>query len=81
MALPLCIQQAFMPQIDLKSIGDRSTVMSFGFLVVGCLFIVAGVAYLAHLMEFSEAYVMGAAFLLVGLAAGAAAQSARRSRI
>jgi hypothetical protein len=59
----------------------RSTAMSLGFLAVGCLFLVAGVAYLAYLMELPEIYVLGPALLLVGIAAATGAQSVRRSRV
>jgi hypothetical protein len=55
--------------------------MSLGFLALGCLFLVAGVAYLAYLMELPEIYVMGPALLLVGIAAASGIQSVRRSRI
>ena len=55
--------------------------MSLGFLAVGCLFLIAGVAYLAYLMELPEIYVLGPALLLVGIAAASGAQSVRRSRI
>jgi len=55
--------------------------MSLGFLAIGCLFLVAGVAYLAYLMELPETYVMGPVLILVGIGAVAGAQSLRRSRI
>ena len=55
--------------------------MSLGFLAVGCLFLVAGVAYLAYLVELPETYVMGLLLLLVGIGAVTGAQSMRRSRI
>jgi uncharacterized membrane protein HdeD (DUF308 family) len=54
--------------------------MSFGFLAIGCLFLVAGVAYLAYLMELPETYVMGPLLILVGIAAVTGAQMTRRSR-
>jgi hypothetical protein len=54
--------------------------MSFGFLAIGCLFLVAGVAYLAYLMELPETYVMGPLLILVGVAAVTGAQMTRRSR-
>ena len=55
--------------------------MSLGFLAVGCLFLVTGIAYLAYLMELPETYVMGPVLLLVAAGAVAGAQSMRRSRI
>jgi hypothetical protein len=55
--------------------------MSLGFLAVGCLFLVAGVAYLAYLIELPETYVMGPLLVLVGIAAVTGAQSLRRSRV
>ena len=54
--------------------------MSLGFLAIGCLFLVAGVAYLAYLMELPETYVMGPLLVLVGIAAVTGAQMTRRSR-
>jgi hypothetical protein len=55
--------------------------MSLGFLAVGCLFLIAGVAYLAYLMELPETYVMGPVLILVGIGAVTGAQMVRRSRI
>ena len=55
--------------------------MSFGFLAIGCLFLVAGVAYLAHLMAIPETYVMGPVLILVGIGAVTGSQMTRRSRI
>jgi hypothetical protein len=55
--------------------------MSLGFLAIGCLFLVAGIAYLAYLMQLPEAYVMGPVLILVGIGAVTGAQSMRRSRI
>jgi hypothetical protein len=55
--------------------------MSLGFFAIGCLFLVAGVAYLAHLMQLPEAYVMGPVLILVAIAAATRVQIARRSRI
>jgi hypothetical protein len=55
--------------------------MSVGFLAIGCLFLVAGVAYLAYLMELPETYVMGPLIILVGVGAVTATQMTRRSRI
>lgn len=55
--------------------------MSFLFLLVGCLFLLSGVAYLAYLMQVPETYVMGSLLLLLGLGAVTSMQTARRSRI
>jgi hypothetical protein len=55
--------------------------MSLGFFAVGCLFLVAGVAYLAHLMQLPQAYVMGSLLVLLGVAAVTRVQSIRRSRV
>ena len=55
--------------------------MSIGFLALGCLFLIAGVAYLAYLMQLPETYLMVPVLLLVGVGAVTGAQVARRSRI
>jgi hypothetical protein len=55
--------------------------MSFGFFAIGCLFLVAGVAYLAHLMQLPQIYVMGSLFILLAIAAVSGIQSMRRTRI
>ena len=55
--------------------------MSSVSLVLGCLFLLAGVAYLAYLMGVPETYAMGSVLLLLGLGAVTSAQSARRGRI
>jgi hypothetical protein len=55
--------------------------MSLGFLAIGCLFLVAGVAYLAYLMQVPEAYAMGPVLLLIALGAWTATQITRRSRV
>ena len=57
--------------------------MSFGILTVGCLFLIAGVAYLAYLMALPETYVLGPVLIVLGIGIGAlnVARSARRSRI
>jgi hypothetical protein len=60
-------------------LGERP--MSLGFLAIGCLFLVAGIAYLAYLMELPEAYVMGPVLILVGIGAVTGVQNMRRSRI
>jgi hypothetical protein len=71
-----------------SNLGDRrfhlffsEDVMSIGFLALGCLFLIAGVAYLAYLMQLPETYLMVPVLLLVGVGAVTGAQVARRSRI
>jgi len=55
--------------------------MSFGFFAIGCLFIVAGAAYLAYLMQIPQGYVMGPVLILIGIGALIGAQNKWRSRI
>ncbi|GAC1429715.1 MAG: hypothetical protein NVSMB62_27340 [Acidobacteriaceae bacterium] len=55
--------------------------MSPVILFVGCLFLLAGVAYLAYLLNVPETYAMGSVLVLLCLGAIAGAPSARRSRI
>jgi uncharacterized membrane protein HdeD (DUF308 family) len=55
--------------------------MSFGFFVAGCLFLIAGVVYLAHLMQVPQAYAMGSLAVVIGVATVSRAQSARGSRV
>jgi hypothetical protein len=55
--------------------------MSFGFFAVGCLFLLAGVSYLAHLMQLPQVYIMGCVLIAIGVAAVTRAQSDRRSRV
>jgi hypothetical protein len=55
--------------------------MSAGFFTIGCLFLVAGVAYLAHIMGLPETYVIGPVLVLLGIGGMSGVQSARRSRI
>ena len=55
--------------------------MSLGFFSVGCLFLVAGVAYLAHLMQLPLEYVMGSLLILVGVGAATGVQAVRRTRV
>ena len=55
--------------------------MSFFLLSVGCLFLLAGVAYLAYLMNVSETYAMGSLVILLSVAALTTTQATRRSRI
>ncbi|MGD0796531.1 MAG: hypothetical protein ABR910_02300 [Acidobacteriaceae bacterium] len=55
--------------------------MSLGFFTLGCLFLVAGVAYLAHLMQVPQGYAMGSVVILIAIAAVTGLQQARRHRI
>ena len=55
--------------------------MSVVFLCVGCLFLLAGVAYLAYLTHVPETYALGSVIVLGCLAAFTSAQGARRSRV
>lgn len=55
--------------------------MSFFLLSVGCLFLLAGVAYLAYLTNVPETYAMGSLLLVLCLGALTSLQSGRRSRI
>jgi hypothetical protein len=55
--------------------------MSGGFFSLGCLFLIAGVAYLAHLMQVSQLYALGSVFLLIAIGALTGLQQARRHRI
>ena len=55
--------------------------MSGGFFSLGCLFLIAGVAYLAHLMQVRESYALGTVFLLIAVAALTGLQQARRHRV
>ena len=55
--------------------------MSSLFLFVGCLFLLAGVAYLAYLTHVPETYAMGSVIVMGCLAALTGAHGARRSRV
>ena len=55
--------------------------MSFGFFIVGCLFLIAGVVYLAHLMGVPQAYAMGSLAVAIGIATVSRVHGARGSRI
>lgn len=54
--------------------------MSGGFFSLGCLFLIAGVAYLAHLMQVPQAYALGSVFILIGIGAVTGLQQSRRHR-
>ena len=41
--------------------------MSFGIYVVGYLILIAGVAYLAHLMHIPQSYIIAVAVILAGI--------------
>ncbi len=55
--------------------------MSFGILALGCVFLVAGIAYLAYLMQIPETYVLTPVIVALTIAALLTAQIARRSRV
>jgi hypothetical protein len=55
--------------------------MSFGIFAIGCLFLVAGVSYLAHLMQLPQAYVVGSVLVLVGVLVAGAAQKTHSGRV
>ncbi len=50
-------------------------------MLAGCLFLLAGVAYLAYLTGVPETYALGSVFALFTVAALAGVHGARRSRI
>jgi hypothetical protein len=55
--------------------------MSVGFFSIGCLFLVAGVVFLAHLMQVPQQYALGLLLIVVGVGAVTGMQQGRRSRI
>ena len=55
--------------------------MSVVILSVGCLFLLAGVVYLAYLTHVPETYAVGSLIVLGCVAALTSAQGARRSRV
>jgi hypothetical protein len=56
-------------------------VMSLGFFALGCLFLIAGVAYLAHLMQVPYMYVVGSLAVLTCIATVSRTRGARGSRV
>ena len=46
---------------------ERRTSMSFGIYVVGYLILIAGVAYLAHLLHVPQHYIIAIGVILIGI--------------
>jgi len=51
--------------------------MSFGIYAVGYLILIAGVAYLAHLMHIPQAYIVALSIILLGIGLVTGVQSTR----
>jgi hypothetical protein len=51
--------------------------MSFGIYAVGYLILIAGVAYLAHLMHVPQTYIVAVAVILFGIGVVTGVQSTR----
>jgi hypothetical protein len=54
------------------------TVMSFGIYAVGYLILIAGVAYLAHLMHIPTHYIVAIAVIMLGIGVVTGVQSTRQ---
>ena len=52
--------------------------MSFGIYAVGYLIVIAGVAYLAHLMRIPQHYIVAITIILLGIGVVTAVQNTRR---
>jgi len=52
--------------------------MSFGLYAVGYLILIAGVAYLAHLMHIPEHYIIAIAVIMLGIGVVTGVQSTRQ---
>jgi hypothetical protein len=52
--------------------------MSFGLYAVGYLILIAGVAYLAHLMHIPEHYIIAIALIMLGIGVVTGVQSTRQ---
>ncbi|MCU1252149.1 MAG: hypothetical protein JWQ49_5178 [Edaphobacter sp.] len=52
--------------------------MSFGIYAVGYLILIAGVAYLAHLMHIPQHYIVAGAIILLGIGVVTGVQSTRQ---
>jgi len=52
--------------------------MSFGIYAVGYLILIAGVAYLAHLMHIPQHYIVAIAVIMLGIGIVTGVQSTRR---
>jgi hypothetical protein len=53
-------------------------VMSFAIYVVGYLILIAGIAYLAHLMHIPQAYIVAVAVIMAGIGVVTGVQSTRQ---
>jgi hypothetical protein len=52
--------------------------MSFGFYAVGYLILIAGVAYLAHLMHIPQHYIIAIALIMLGIGVVTGVKSTRQ---
>ncbi len=52
--------------------------MSFGLYAVGYLFVIAGVAYLAHLLRIPESYIVAGVIIMIGIGIVSAVQNTRQ---
>ena len=52
--------------------------MSFGIYAIGYLILIAGVAYLAHLMHIPQSYILAGALILAGIGVVTGVQSTRQ---
>jgi len=52
--------------------------MSFGIYAIGYLILIAGVAYLAHLMHIPQHYIVAIAVIMLGIGIVTGVQSTRR---
>jgi hypothetical protein len=52
--------------------------MSFGIYTVGYLILIAGVAYLAHLMHVPQGYILAVSIILVGIGVVTGVQKTRQ---
>jgi membrane-bound acyltransferase YfiQ involved in biofilm formation len=55
----------------------QESAMSFGIYAVGYLILIAGIAYLAHLMHVPERYIIAVAIILFGIGVVTGVQSTR----
>jgi TctA family transporter len=54
------------------------SIMSFGLYAVGYLFVIAGVAYLAHLLRIPESYIVAGVIIMIGIGIVSAVQNTRQ---
>jgi hypothetical protein len=54
------------------------TLMSFGIYAIGYLILIAGVAYLAHLMHISQHYIVAISVIMLGIGVVTGVQSTRQ---